>query len=622
MIKEMLPVNYIMAITLIDTPRFVFTPGQRQFKIFTIENVTKAGIKAFCTLRLAINCYIESSWQVLPQALQVYKVFVIQPLGDMRYIASGARAALFILATAATIACVALWILGQTVHKLYCHYQDAKTMVKVEIFCNKLGLNEQHFRSYRTKLSTREVPANITIQRLLTVFDEINFDNPTHPGYFPPLALKDEGKPIARADLRSGLQTFISRVANREPFVGTPPAHERRSLSGFYQQIEDAVRVVLFTLLSELEISKKEGLKSTFYQNALENLGRFVIDIAIASRLCGARYMGEAMSMHDIYRGGFERGVGTLDYHLTELLAEERKRIVLGQILPKEQNAHDYTLKLSRLGRMLGLPHTENIVESIKTNFDLRHELESFFRIYKRDHIIQIVQTEFKTSQDFREKFVEWVKSQMGGWAYESYKIDQAILEQLRNALVEREVSMDEETKLLDLFMECYNSFLTHSDKVFSANTPWKDVLDEIFSDEQVKTLLRQKFKDPLARRKIENLLTLKLCEDTIGQECTAALRTHSAENQEKSCKLLRSAWEKSKRASNAQKILPLPRHSLLSVIDLKADLKDVYEAYLEREREASFLEALQIEHLSTNGANASVIDWLLISHGILASKA
>jgi len=617
-------------ITLIALPPFVFDPHrarrheQDNLKIFLIETITKVGIKALHILRLTLQYSLESVVETLRLAPTGYMVFVVKPIAEADFLQSQARAALFIVANVVALLAAAVFALFTFVKKIYLNYQHSKTAVTVESFCKKLHLDIQHFRSDRLALDTKNVPQDVSLERLPDLFREINFDNPEQPGYFPPQALQDEKKFFTPAQLLDGLKQFIKHVEKRTPFIGTPPAEDKRNLCLFYQKIEDAVRITLFKVLTDLKNAKKHGVDSRPYQYALENIGRVVITLSIAGMRCGARYMGEAMDLYETFCGSVEKSVGSLHNHLIERLADERKSIVVGLIEPSgENNTHRYTLSLNRLGRLLGLPHTENIQEFIYTEFNFDRELEAFFRIYNRERIIHTVQQEFKTSQDFREKFIDWAKSQMGEWNREKYRADPKTLEKLRQALVDPSVELiSEEKELLHLFMECYTLFLNSRTKKPLAITSWRNVLEDCFTNAHVKAFLAKKFPGMLERRTTVNKLITRLDEHAIGSECVALLKVYSDKDQADIHAHILSTWEKLNRVGNAQRILPLPTSALLSVINLKADLKEVYEAHLQREREGKFIKALHVDQLSTDGINAGMMEWLLISHGIFTPRS
>lgn len=608
-----------MAITLINSPPFVFNPSPiadshqnlRHHPI--VKKIIQIALKVLIGLQTIISFGKAMSLDIVQRAPRIYFEYVFEPTSRMTSTNLDAR----ILALTGYVAFATLLILGGAFIKTCkktCHEQK-----KAPTALEKLAgpLDPTHLRSNEIELNTKNVPKSLNITELLAIFDQINFTNPEKAGYFPPSSRQEQRRLFSAVELKEGLKQFVSRVENRTPFLGTPPSKARELLAEFYQQIEDAVRLSLHKAKENLAQAEKYGANSNEYRNARDDLSRIALDLAIAGTYCGARYMSEAMCVHERVCGGKQPLTGSLEHHLIELLANERKRIAIENIASQGASPHFYAISLRQMGRVLGLPHTKNVVEYLNPQFNLNTELRSFFLKYTPQRIIAAVQAEFKTSQNFREQFIDWAKSQIRDWNLASYQIDHEILEKLTKALFKDEVDLKEEEDLLGLFQSCYSIFMNNKAGSFLREKSWDSVLDELFADEKVKSFLKQTFPETIKRLGIVNNLKENLKETVLGKECLARIAELSMKKKCSFSSAILPLWEKLKRVRKAQKIVSLSHEALLNVLNLKTDLIGIYKAYLQQQREHDFLEALNLQDIAENGISPKLMNWLLISHGI-----
>jgi hypothetical protein len=297
--------------------------------------------------------------------------------------------------------------------------------------------NEFNFEHIQTKdlsIDVSKVPQNIRVDDLLKAFDEINFSKPAAPGYMSPTALQEHITTYSVEDLKKSLQTFVSHVNGRASFLGTPPSHDIPRLMRFYQQIENAVRVSIHAVNQDLEefLRKNPGSFTDYpsdrkkeYKNLLENRARLVIDLAIAGKHCGARYMGDAMSCYQSFGKTNQNQIeGTLESDLFELLANKRKEIAEEKAARLGNDAHTYSEYMAKMGEILALPGTRDVIEHLRSSLDHNELLRDFSSSYTVDVIIDTVQKHFKTCKPFQQKVYDWLQIHAEEWNKEQFQKD------------------------------------------------------------------------------------------------------------------------------------------------------------------------------------------------------
>ena len=290
-------------------------------------------------------------------------------------------------------------------------------------------LDSRHFRTKELTLDTSGVPATVSVDSLLGMFDRINFNKQTRPGYMAPASRQEGSTTYTVADLKIHLTKFVDHVRSRTPFLGTPPAHDTLALMKFYQQIEDAVRLSIHKSNEDLKAFQGRCGTDTAaysptdlnaYKNILEDRSRLVIDLAIAGANCGARFMGDSMSVYGNFYGG-SQNQDTLEDNLIEILAHKRKEIVEGMVQEGQRvvDTHRYAEHMSLLGEILGLPGTNGVVEHLSNHLNRSERLRTFFKCYTEDVIIETINKKWqdvKAGGAFRTQIYDWIGALMGDW--------------------------------------------------------------------------------------------------------------------------------------------------------------------------------------------------------------
>lgn len=376
------------------------------------------------------------------------------------------------------------------------------------------GINIEHIRTNEIAIDMSRVEAPVRVDDLMQIYDAINFDNQNSPGYMAPLSRTESHTTYSVEELRKSLEDFIKRVKNREAFLGTPPHYDTFRLMTFYQQIENAVRfsidasnkqIASFQEMHGKEIEKYDERAMKTYSNLLEDRARIAIDLAIAGKHCGARYLGEAMVVYKNAQGDGLLHKGSLQDCIIELLARKRYEIATAQIQGYLGiNTHSYNKYMANLGKILALPGTENIIEYLDNDLNREKYLKYFFEAYTIDVIIDTIQEEFKKSQLFREKITDWIKDQVADWQKNQY---QAEAKQMTSDVLQAmSEPFDVKCPEWPLFSE-FIQMLQYSDNISlpKVGDNWGEFLDNLFNLEGVKQWRDNKFPDSQVLQQLRN---------------------------------------------------------------------------------------------------------------------
>lgn len=206
---------------------------------------------------------------------------------------------------------------------------------------------------------------------------------------------------------RESLKKFIYNIKNRIAFLGTPPQYNLTALDAFYTQIENAIC---------LAVEKVRGAEDEH-----EQIQILTADFAEAGRVCGARYMSEAMSAY--YRlcsDDMNSETSTLKKTFEKLLSAKRLEIALKQCRTDlGTDAHNLPRYLQDFGNILGLPGVKNVTEQIAfKRLDSKKFLPKFFAAYSEKTIIDTIKVALgeKENSQFREEIIRWIEDQLGTW--------------------------------------------------------------------------------------------------------------------------------------------------------------------------------------------------------------
>lgn len=374
-------------------------------------------------------------------------------------------------------------------------------------------IDASHLKTSDESIDTSDVPETVNVGQLASIFDEINFTNPNQPGYMAPSSRQEGTSQYSVEELKLSLNTFIKNVSQRIAFLGTPPQLDTPRLMAFYQQIEDATRVSIHKVVNDLANFRAENPQdpSTYagetlrkYKDLLEQKARLAIDLSIAGKHCGTRYMGDSMTSYFHLKAEKSMERGTLADCLYGTLAKKRIEIAQSEIEQHLGNdTHSTANYMQTMGKPLALPGTKNIIESLSYPLNRDKYLRLFFKKYTADFIISSIQEGLidqkkldangqpvldkkgkeiflYKGQPFREKIIDWMQTQTKTWKKEIYdkEIDDCITRTRAcvNALMVEKRENIPTANCLQAFLK----LIAHLRKVAETNSQEEETQNEI----------------------------------------------------------------------------------------------------------------------------------------------
>lgn len=407
-----------------------------------------------------------------------------------------------------------VWCLASTTGRLFIEKRDARTKQDRLSQYQSDQINIEHIRTKELALDVSGVPAEITVDSLSDMLNDINFADEAGLGFMSAGSRTESRRVFTPEELSTNLNTFIHHVKNRVPFLGTPPAHDVLRLLEFYKQIEDCVRLSIQKVNGDLQKFREENpenpatyegaLKQTYHE-LLQAKARVVLDLAIAGAHCGGRYMGEATSMYSNLCG--EGGVdGTLEDELIEVLGRKRMDIAQQHIATfLGSNTHDYAAYMADLGGVLALPGTKNIVEHLNNLEDKQQYIDFFFGgipsdrrgidTYSVSTIIETIQAHVRKSSAFRDKITNWIRDQSTGWNSEKYDaLKEQYARRVQEVLADPIDADPEQMERIRAFHEVATLVMTTCpdlEAIHAAEGDWDNFKEQIFATQQAKDWLR-----------------------------------------------------------------------------------------------------------------------------------
>jgi hypothetical protein len=496
-------------------------------------------------------------------------------------------------------------------------------------------INLSHFKIKNQELDASQVPVTIQVSTLLDLFDQINFTRPLRPDYVPPSRRRPEGITIEPHDLRVGLATFVNNIIGRVPFIGTPPATKPAELSAFYQQIESALRLTLHKVTSAVEEFKEEhGEDFTRYtpealqkyKNLIEDQTRVVLDCAFAGPRCGGRYMSEAMDLHSLFCNDLPSEELGLQETLFEMLALERARIANedSRVLapdapPHSELAHLYARYMADLGPLLIIPGTEHISEQLVTSLNKDWYLKRFFSKYTPQQIIKVIQDALKNPKGahFREQVTDWLSDQVGNWKKDEYLAEVPAREALLTGPLAEARALPADAPEFAHF-RTFSALIAHLKTIdgyaFPDSEGWQDFLEELFATDAARAW----FTDRGITRLQKHDLKTSLSEETLTHEGIERLRQiATTAGQQIDINAFLPQLREQAAVPRVRGVILLEPESIKRIFRGESP-RDAILGLLERERKVEFLDRFNLENIQTEGLPRSVIEWLLVSQGIL----
>jgi hypothetical protein len=493
-------------ITFIQQPPFVidfkqYSKGVKSEEEQTVQNIV---FKALKLIPVIVASLAQASYLTLKHSGSSFKVIVLGFYGDWSKFSLPRDFYLVVFK-------VAFWVLGLG----WCTLTTTFRLTSEKLFPASSqflknyadgGIDVEHIKTNELGIDVSQVHADVQIDNLAQIFNEINFTARLKEGYMAPRSRQEGDTTYTEAELSAALNVFIDHVKNRVAFLGTPPAYDMPRLSAFYQQIENAVRYSIDKSNKDIADFKALNADGTYegeelkkYNGLLEDRARIAIDLAIAGKHCGARYMGEAMTIYGNMRGESTNENGSLADCITELLARKRSEIANEHIqLHLGFDTHSYNKYMASLGQVLALPGTENIIEHLDTSFDRDKFLKYFFQAYTVDFIIETIQAEIRRSQGLREKILDWIRDYPNDWKKSDYA---AAVEQFAaqaQTQLESQLNADSVSPVMQNAIQFQNlvAHLKNSNDLPLLGNDMGEFIEQLFELEAVKRFQETEFAE------------------------------------------------------------------------------------------------------------------------------
>jgi len=618
-----------MTITFIPNPPFTVDFRQYRQPEKIQETLTASGV-AFRSLKLVallFKAFGEAVFITLSYSGASFKQIVLGYYGKgFKFPENGYlvvfKAAIWVLNLG--------WCVITTTLRLFIH----KAYPQSHEFLSKYSgeeINVAHIQTKEISIDVSGVDPTVKVDDLLQIYNEINFDDQEAPGYMASSSRQEDKKTYTKEELQESLGIFTRNVNQRFAFLGTPSAHDTPRLHAFYQQIEDTVRFSIHESNQQIAKFKNEcgdgpyqGEDLKKYKGLLEDRARIAINLAIAGKHCGARYMGEAMEVYQTFRGDTAIQGETLEDHLVEVLARKRLAIAKEEIQTRlGASTHSYANYMANLGQILALPGTKNIIEQLSTSFDRSKFLASFFEKYTVDCIIDTVQDEVKRSQRFREKITDWIMDQIGEWdRVGRQQALQASLDKVQ-PILEQEGAPGLASDL-QLLIDLSAHLRENHIELPSYGQGWDDFVQELINHKQSKEWINA---DPArgGHQKVRHRILSSCSQANLGENLfqlmeSVIVRNDGNINWREAC----NQRDKILRISNVLQMRDP------SVIERNLDdLEPIISSQTDQEWRMTFLDQFKLTDdddprnspILVEGLSKELMEWLLVSQGVLLAQ-
>jgi hypothetical protein len=643
----------LLTITFPINPPFIldFSPYARQDVKLEPKNlsvrgdVKTVGIAVIKNVGFFFVAIAKASYSTGSNAGTSFKHIVLGYYGDLRVFRPTVNIYLVAFKVIVWVASMGWCIIATTARFIYQKNLDPVFNQNLLNCFSDPEINVAHIKTNESAIDTSAIPEKVIIDHLLPIFDQIDFNDPQSLYYMAPGSRQEYGVPDTPSDLKKSLGKFVDNVKGRVPFLGTPPAYDTPRLMAFYQQIENATRFSLHKVSTKYELAKGNydrfmieqnnqipaendlahqeyvSLKNS-YKNTFEDQARLAINLAMAGKHCGARYMGESMELYDAHNGEVSLGQATLEEAIVEILAAKRKEIARAEIqLHLGSGTHAYNNYLSSLGSILAIPGTENVIEHLSSQLSRPRYLKFFFKKYTVDCIISAINEKIKSSQIFREKIIDWLRDHSGDW---NTQIDgnalAQLLSELNPILAREQVSEDYPLYLRFLSLQSLIFHLKEQKIPFPmVGNNWDEFIAELFILDSAKEWLgvNSKGGTPIEKARLKDAIKSLFAENQLGPQLVQKV----TETIERDSPL--QVGDFSEKLLLLQKISLLSPHMnqsvALRVIQGQKELTDAILEHKEQGRGLDFIEQLiDPEKLVAEGLSVKLMEWILVSQNIL----
>lgn len=194
-------------------------------------------------------------------------------------------------------------------------------------------------------------PPDIDINKLVKLFDTINFDDENLPGYKDPTKIVEEKSTLTTEELREHIKRYVSLTTAREHFQAVPK--DAKESEQYFDRLNAMAQHVTQHLIKLTQKAEKEEDYSK-KDLILADRNEILLSLAIAGQWCGVRFMGTTQQ-HAIplFAGEDAASVESLVRTLSANLRFQCLRKAMGE--EGSLSAHTYNRYMFLLGEDLGL---------------------------------------------------------------------------------------------------------------------------------------------------------------------------------------------------------------------------------------------------------------------------
>lgn len=360
----------------------------------------------------ALQHYLENSFHSSDQKQHILKELLIAPLDPSK----------------------STLILGIAVNRVEWHFlmgeqiDSSFSREELELSCSKMKqsypvrsveefeishfkINPKHYKHQIPHTTPKTKPEGVSISEFLTLFENINLDDPQAVNYIDPQKLLSATNKSSLKEIKKSLQILINRIQSREEFLGTPRGGYE-ALEQFYNEIEIHFLHIIKTLKEE--------------QTPVKTLS-VIKELTLASDLCGGKYFSTMVEQYlRICRNIEQTPLLTLYNTLADLRSISLQNAT--NLNGNNNNVHNHNHALRAIGKEYGIPGYEQAIKFddhyIGENYSIEAIRTSFFVQYTPSNIVlDWIMPLMRSDEEFRAKYIDWSKENIPDW-FEKDKYD------------------------------------------------------------------------------------------------------------------------------------------------------------------------------------------------------
>jgi len=268
---------------------------------------------------------------------------------------------------------------------------------------HSMCLQKEHLLVKEMEINVPPAPKDATLERLLTLFKEINFTDSSKYDYLNPAKIVNEnGSLMPPETLEACLKLLCDHIKHRKARVGTPPP-DTPEIRVFYAKLENYLKHISF------QLDKMGNTTETAFH---------LIDIALAAEFCGMRWLGDIydkyiLLCHPNHFVTFKDQI----YHALTTFRSGLVTLISGE------DVHDYSRAIRLLGAPLGIPGSHDMAEindRLRPNENgvpFKHMYRDFLNAYKPYRIYELVES-------FLNEGIKKNPELMHGWFRENIPVE------------------------------------------------------------------------------------------------------------------------------------------------------------------------------------------------------